>query len=314
MTSDEIKGVIKHYCKCDVKSIQRMSGGISFEVNKIILLDGRKMILRYGRDYINTGNRKMIISQIYEREKYFYDTVNAKVDIMCPRIQVIDDKYPSIPDTFELYEYIEGESLGEVIKNFSEQDIENVNRDIGRLVAAINNLQISEEHPFIKQRGSWNLYFATRLKERLMAVLKNDIITEQEIEKIYTFAVKKNQNNRALSFLHLDVRYNNFLWDNKVSSILDAENSEWGDPYYELARIDVYGLLDKAFLEGYQQISAWGKIDLECIEYKIYKMESVAFLLNVFLNEIDASEEEKETYRSAFLDLKAEILLCSKGE
>lgn len=314
MTSEEIKGVIKHYCKCDVKSIQKMSGGISFEVNKLLLQDGRKMILRYGRDYINTGNRKMIISQIYEREKYFYDTVNAKVGIMCPRIQVIDDKYPSISGTFELYEYIEGESLGDVIENFTVQEKEKVNRDIGRLVAAINNLQISKEHLFIKQRGPWNLYFATRLKERLLAVLKNDIITEQEIEEILTFAVQKIQNNRALSFLHLDVRYNNFLWDNKVSSILDAENSEWGDPYFELARIDVYGLLDKAFLEGYQQISAWGKIDSECIEYKIYKMESVAFLLNVFLNEIDASDDEKETYISVFLDLKSEILMSCKGE
>nr|WP_297937057.1 hypothetical protein [uncultured Lachnoclostridium sp.] len=75
--------------------------------------------------------------------------------------------------------------------------------------------------------------------------------------------------------------------------ILDAEKAEWGDPYFEVARIDTYGLLNNAFLEGEQKVSALGSIDLEFIQYKLYKMESVAFLLNVFLNEIDASEEEK---------------------
>jgi thiamine kinase-like enzyme len=54
------------------------------------------------------------------------------------------------------------------------------------------------------------------------------------------------------ALLHLDLRPHNIHIDGSdIVSVLDYSNALIGDPWFELARIKVSGLLDASFIEGY---------------------------------------------------------------
>ncbi len=309
MELSNLDTIIREYFGTKIEKIVSLSGGISFETKRIDLEDKRQIVFREGNDYVNSGNRPIIIRDVFEREKFFYDTVSNAIDIDCPQVVVIDDKHKYSSTTFELYTYLNGVPLNEIFEELEAKEQDEVYKEIGRLTAQMNNLKINPEHKFIKQRGNWNDYFSNRLRERIIPLVKNNLISMEEVTYICLKARLLVGEERDLSFLHLDVRLNNFLWNDGISAVLDAENSEWGDLYFELARLDAYKILNQSLIEGYLEKSNLHQIDFECISYKLYKLEGIAFLTNVFLNEIDMEETEREYYRSSFIALKADILL-----
>jgi len=107
----------------------------------------------------------------------------------------------------------------------------------------------------------------------------------------------------TLSFLHLDMRRVNMIYNNGKISLIDAENCEFGDPLYELAVIDCGDELNQAVLDGYKNAFA-GNIDLDSELYYYYKMERMALVLHVFMNVVKTEPEATQKYLSVFNELK----------
>jgi fructosamine-3-kinase len=146
---------------------------------------------------------------------------------------------------------------------------------------------------------------AERLRERLTPLVHNGIITEVEIDKIAN-DMHNRKAAKTLSYLHLDMRRINMIYNNGDIFILDAENCEFGDPLTELATIDVGGEADLSLINGYKNID--GNIDLNSELYHYYKMERQALVLHLFMNIVKNDTNSTQRYLESFYEIKDKIL------
>jgi aminoglycoside phosphotransferase (APT) family kinase protein len=117
---------------------------------------------------------------------------------------------------------------------------------------------------------------------------------------------RNSKAEKTQSFLHLDMRFINMIYNNGRIFLIDAENCEFGDPLYELAVIDISDNLTLDFWAGYESIS--NKPDIESDLFYLYKMERQALVLDVFLNVVKTEEELTRKYLAAFKQIKRRLL------
>jgi len=288
---------IKHHLQKDIKERTRLTGGYTFETWLLTLSDNEKVIFRTQRDFKTTGGREIIIADVLEREKFFYDTVNKEIGHTCPQVYVVDGTKTHFDMPFCLMEYIEGTP-----PPLNDE----IGYKIGETVAKINGIKIDPTHPYIADRGSWEDFFANRLYERLIANITSGVITQDEINKIIS-RLRQKKAKETLSFLHLDMRRVNMIYSNGKIFILDAENCEFGDPLFELATIDNADELYPAVLEGYKN-ACHADINLDDDLYLFYKMERAALVLYVFTEEVKNDPESRQLYLKKFNELKERLL------
>ncbi len=299
---DKIKRIIRDLSGEDVKTVTKLSGGISFETYKLLTESGRAYVFRYGENYTNSGGRFIDIAETFRREKFFFDTVADRVPARVPHIYLVDDSRKNFDHIYEIYDYIEGRSLEEMGADVGDD----IYYQTGRTIAAINMTKLSED---ADTGEGWGAFFSNRLRERLIPLIADGLVDEEEIRTICSF-FRDLEYMEDRAFLHLDVRKGNILYDEATGSVglIDAENAEFGDPLFEIARIDVYGEMNDAFYKGYLEEAGLDRIDRGSVRYHGYELESLAFLTNVFIHEIEAEEETVENMKERTVRLKEEIL------
>jgi fructosamine-3-kinase len=297
---------VKYHLGKNIKEKIRLEGGYTFQTWLLILSDNQKVVFRGQRDFDTGGGRKIIISDVLEREKYFYDTVNQVIGHICPKIYVIDSTLKYYDMSYCIMEYIEGIPLISCFNNFDIKTRNDILIKIGKIAAMINSIEIDINHQYIANRKSWEEYVSNRLKERFKALENNNVITQEEIEKICeNMRFKKASNNK--SFLHLDMRHANMIYNNGSLFILDAENCEFGDPLFDLATIDVAGEIDPILINSYKETYV-ENIDLDSELYQYYKMERLALVLSVFMNEVKNDIKSTQEYLLKFNNNKKKLL------
>ncbi len=301
----DVQAAIKAHFSKDARSITPLTGGYSFNTYLVVLQDGQKIVFRTAHDYETSGGRKIIMSDIFEREKFFYENINNKIGHICPEVYVIDDTFKHYDKPFQISQYIEGTPLNLCYSSFGEQERRNIDMKIGETCAKINSIEIDCTHNYVSDRTSWEDFISTRIVERLTP-LKNQVITIQEIEQIRERILSQRADN-DFRFLHLDMRHINIIYNNGEIFVLDAENCEFGDPLFEVASADTGGSYNNDFLIGYE--STIGKhLDLDKYLYFCYKMERTALVLDLFMNEIKSDKQTIEHYLGIFNQLKAQLL------
>lgn len=298
---------IEYYFNAKIKKKTKLTGGLSFNTWILTLEDSRRLIFRSANSYMNTGGRYIDVSDIFRREKFFYDSINIKEQIS-PEVYVIDDSFTLYPEIFQIYEYIEGIPLDKCFDSLDDTEKSAVYYNIGATAAMINNIKIDAGNPYITQRGEWIPYISNRLKERLVPLIQNGLITMSEAEALKDGMEKFQSETLPLSFLHLDLRFCNMIYSNKKLYVIDAENSEFGDFYFEIARIENSGLLNNDFIKGYLNVSEIKSLNFSQDLYMYYKMESTALVVNVYLNEIFKNDNESRGYIRRLLELKETLL------
>ena len=298
---------IRHHFNKNIKEQERLTGGYTFETWLLTLSDNQKVVFRTQRDFETGGGRKIVIADIFEREKFFYDTVNKEIDHICPKVYVIDGSFQYYENAYQISEYIEGTPLNTSCFNeFDTQTKDNIFYQIGQICAKIGKIEISENHHYIKQRGSWGKFITHRLHERLFALVKNDVITLVEIDKIIG-NLSEMKAEKLLSLIHLDMRLENMVYNNGKIFLLDAENCEFGDHLFDLTVIDInYGLKD-TFVNGYKSIANYFP-DLNDNIYPYYKLERLALILYVYMNEVKSDIATTQHFLAKFNTAKSEIL------
>ncbi len=301
---DVRSAIHKHYNK-DIKSITPLTGGFSFETLLITFHDNDKVVFRSANDFVTSGGRKIVISETFHREKFFYDSVNAEISHICPNVYVIDDSLEVYNKPFQISEFLEGIPLNLYYNNLDESERYRIDYKVGETCAQINALQINPSHPYVTKRGGWETFLANRIVERL-APFRNDLISQDEIDKITGCIVSQKPAN-TLSFLHLDMRYVNMIYQNGKILVLDAENSEFGDPLFDVATVDFSGGLNEAFLKGYENILG-ASLDLNQYLYYCYKFERASLVLDLFMNEIKSDTQATALYFEQFHQIKDKLL------
>lgn len=297
---------IEKYFSLGIISKKKLSGGVSFETYLLELSNHEKVVFRAGSDYLSSLNDKIYIEDIFKREQMFYDVLREYVPVEFPKIRVIDSSGKYYHKTFEIYDYIEGVPLHQAAITACAREM--VDYDIGKIVGKIHKYKISEGQREFLRDEEWNVFFAKRLKSRLTPLTPNGLILPEEISYIEGLCQKIMPSVIRDSFLHLDIRPNNFLYTDKISALIDAENFEIGDCLFELARIEAYGLLNDSFIAGYTSEYPEIVLDKEDMIYKIYKLETISFLLNVFLNDLKIMDEHTKQLGAEFYEIKRLIL------
>ena len=295
---------IRHHFNKDILNYEQLTGGYTFETWLLTLSGNEKVVFRHQRDLTIGNDKEIIISEILEREKFFYENINKTVGKVCPEVYIIDGTRKFHENSFCIMEYIEGIPLD---KCFDDLDVKVKNDTlyrIGELAANINNMVIAKEHPYVKTRGVWEIFISNRLRDRFIPLIHRKVITKDEADAIAEKMLKKSA-NKNLSFLHLDMRRVNMIYNKGDIFLLDAENCEFGDPLFELSTIDCGGELDKTLIDGYIQAYN-GSIDLDDDLYYFYKMERMALVLHVFMN-IVKSDIETQKYLKVFNELKHQL-------
>jgi fructosamine-3-kinase len=296
---------IKHHFGKDINEKVRLTGGYTFETWLLTLSDNQKVVFRTQRDFETGGGRKIIIADILEREKFFYDNANKVIGHICPNVYIIDDSREFHDTSYCIMEYIEGTPLNICFDDFSTQTKNNILSKIGEIAASINCIKIDTKHPYVTGRETWENYVANSLQERLLPLVTNDVISHDEVG-IITKNMRSKKAEKTDSFLHLDMRRINMIYNKGDIFILDAENCEFGDPLFELAVIDVGGELEPPLIKGYKSFNK--NIDLNNELYNYYKMERLALVLHLFMNIIKSDTQSTKLYLDNFYELKKKLL------
>ncbi|MCL2514258.1 MAG: aminoglycoside phosphotransferase family protein [Oscillospiraceae bacterium] len=296
---------IRHYFNKDIEEKIRLTGGITFETWLLVLSGNQKVVFRTREDYVTSGGRPIIFADILAREKFFYDNVNKSFGRnICPEVYVVDGAREYYDKAFQISQYIEGKSLRACFaEDFDDRKKIDISYKIGQIATQINSIEIDARHPYIIARRTWEDYIANKIYERLIPLVKNNIITIDEINRI-TDNTRNKKAAKTLSFLHLDLWHCNMIYNNDEIFVLDAENCEFGDPLFELAVIDVGQELSETLIKGYKSVA---NIDLDSDLYYYYKLERLGLVVDVFINQI--INEPSSLYLKLFNEAKERVLI-----
>ena len=282
---------------------QKISGGFSFETWKVTLEDGENLILRTAPKIKIENGKVFDPFEIFQREKSFYSLVNNEYPGRCPEVYEIIENYLSEDQAYQVMSYLEGTSIDKHIRTLDNSGKKLILKEIGIITAEINNIKPEEISNL--NLGDWRKVFEKMLLERLNPLVDLDLLDVSHKDLILqTYLNQKIKNNKSL--LHLDMRLTNLIYSEPNIHVIDSEHCRIGDPLYELAIVDVAGLLTKDFLEGYFSRTDFD-LNIDSTIYKVYKLERLGALVYLFKCIVKNEEMFKNIY-DIFLDIKSEIL------
>lgn len=289
---------IRHYFHQDIKEKTELELSRK-DAWMLVLSDGQKVVFRAHPDYTDA----------FERERFFYESVNKSLGKICPDVYVVDGTCEYYDKPFQIAEYIEGETLESCLWDNPDYD-EGKRRElyykIGELTARVNQIEIDPNHPYVANRAPWEEYIADKIRFQLSRIVKNGLISTEEIDIICGNLCRKRA-ARALSFLHRDIRPLNMIYNNGTIFIIDAETCEFGDPLDELAFIN----LEWNYWEMYDQLLAGYKsvldIDTDSELFCYYQLEQVGEILDMHYNH-DCGNSMTQFFLDLFNELKEKAL------
>ena len=294
------KAINYHLNKEIIKS-EKLTGGLTFQTYLLTLCDGCKVVFRGRRSFTTFGGRFIDITEVLTRERFFYENINASVGKICPEVYVIDGSLEYHDTPFCIMEYLEGVPLDRCYGDFDKKTKEKISCKIGEQTAKINQVKIDSNHPYMTQRGKWEDYMAGRISERLVPHIEDGLVTQEEAE-IITKNMRSKSVENTDSFIHLDMRHVNMIYDNGNIYVIDAENCEFGDPLWEITSVETGGQLVPEFIAGY------GGVDTDNIFYKYYLFERRSLVLNIYRKFIKSDTEGNAFHYNEFMKNKDFLL------
>ena len=264
---------IKHYFNRDIINKTPLQNGWK-ESWLLTLSDGKKVVFRACKDY----------NDYFERERFFYNTVNQSIGNICPEVYVIDGSLQFSEKSFQISEYIKGNSLRTILESADVDEKKKLYYELGQTVAKINQIKVNPQDSELFNSEEWISYYISELmKPQLLRIVDNKLITIEQIERLCKriFEQKPILSN---CLLHRDIRPDNIICRDDKMFVIDAETCELGDPLNELARISLqwhYWENYDSLIKGYKSIL---DIDTECELFYCYQLEQLAEILDMHFN------------------------------
>lgn len=291
-----MQDAIRYYFNKNISDKIRLQNGWK-ESWLLILNDNTKVVFRICENY----------TDFFEKERFFYDTVNQNVGKICPEIYVVDGSCKYYNKSFQISEYIDGKVLRSVLQVENDDCKKALYYKIGETVARINQIKISSEHPYVINRNSWLFHYSEKLlKPQLLRIINNGLVKMDEVEKLCE-TYKNRKIMSEYSFLHRDIRPDNIILKDDRLCIIDAETSEFGDPMNELARINLewhYWEMFDYLLAGYKSVE---NININSELFYYYQLEWLAELLDMHYNH-GCANSTTSYFEDKFRQIKSELL------
>ncbi len=291
-----INAVVNYHFNTSIKEKIRLENGWK-ESWLLVLSNNQKIVFRACEDYTN----------IFEREKFFYDSVNKSIGKTCPDVYAVDGSCQHYDKAYQISEYIEGKSLRHILQTSHSESKEEIYYKIGETVARINKIQIDSNHPYVKDGYSWESHYAYKLLQpQLLRIVKNEVLTNNEAERLCSM-ISGLKPDITHSFLHRDIRPDNILYSDGKLFVIDAETCEFGDPLNDLARINLewhYWEMYDSLLDGYKSVM---RIDTDNELFYFYQLELLAEILDMHFNH-GCANSTTPFFENKFKKIKSELL------
>lgn len=243
--------------------IKQMSGIIPFgSVNVILkakLVDNREVIFR--------GHPPKVINTYFWSESLIAETVRLH-HLPAYKTYLIDDSRKFFDFDYMLMESLPGENMKTLWPIKPDLDSQ-LMLETGQYLAKIhsiktkkfgffNNQIAKKEHRLVGIHNHWSEHITAALTENLKFLIKNQIITilqKNKLEKVFV----RNKNLLKLkqgSLIHNDLAdWNLLVNNNHISGIIDWDESHSGDPVMDFACFSLFFPENRlqTLIQGYQQ-------------------------------------------------------------
>jgi aminoglycoside phosphotransferase (APT) family kinase protein len=235
----------------------------SRNISKIIPMNSGLSAYMVKVDFTNTSEPSWMIrvmnpenKKIFEREMGAILHATEKLNVPTPKILKIDSSRKIIPESFYVYDYLEGDTLGQQIDSLSLDEKKSLYANLGQILAKMHQdtrkeagvllfidqkfkfepFEIEhslEEEMYQGQAEDFQWALDHEFKEQYMD-LYDDC---EQIWKSYGNFIRTTKN--PIGFTHNDLLADNLIVNNgKISAIIDWEQGCYGDILYDLARTE----------------------------------------------------------------------------
>jgi len=167
-----MREAITHYFNKDIINKLRLQNGWK-EAWLLTLSGGDKVVFRACKNYTN----------FFERERFFYNTVNQNVGKVCPDVYVVDGSLQFSEKTFQISEYIQGDSLRTVLESADADKKVELYYGLGQTIAEINQIAVTSFDEKLFESQPWVLHYTDELmKPQLLRIVDNKLITMEQVE------------------------------------------------------------------------------------------------------------------------------------
>jgi len=318
---EQIERVIKNFYgeSEGISKYRKIASGLFNTSYDIKLKSGISIILRIAppEDYPQLYYEKGMMVD----EPATHNLVLSRTSVPAPRIYLYDGSRMILPRDYIIMEKKEGLPLDEIWSSLSEKRKAEVLRQLGRYTAELHSIRgrlfgYTRTLAVMEPQDSWRRAFVIMLDKILADCRRVGGFSEKEANILMaTFLQNEKYLEKEISpsFLHLDIWQQNILVDarGRITGILDFDRAAWGDPELEFAVLDICGLSQRPFFEGY---GAFRPGDEPAIRrnalYIIFE-----FLKYVFTNRTRRASEATADYfkREIFRLVKGVLLRPDEG-
>ncbi len=166
----------------------------------------------------------------------------TSVGVPCPVVVAFDISHAHVPWPWMLTTLVEHDDAVELPRD--------QHRVLGEFVRTLHSIQPAAG--VIPPTEDWSTFVSERLARRLGGLSRYEpAITERHASQLVTEAEEVSKSDMR-HLLHMDLRPANLcVRGGTLVGILDMTNALAGDPLFEIARLDVYGLTTSSFWKGY---------------------------------------------------------------
>lgn len=255
--------IVKEYCHSLIPKILELNG---LEKSENILMDQLgwvNPVFFVNSKYVIRFNARDINLPKIQRENRAYQLMKEN-GIPVPEYVLCDVSKSISKYDYMITKIISGHNIEHSWNSLSKSQRYSLSHQAGQLLKKIHTIKnnffgdLVTNSP-MSQSSQWSEYLKCKLTFHLNEASEYklfDAVLLKNIWSIFDFFVPIIDDQLRPSFVHVDFHFGNMLFEKDlIKSILDFEWSFWGDPLYDLCRVedldDTWPESQLAFKDGY---------------------------------------------------------------
>lgn len=238
LSKEQLDQIIKHHLAVTIQDYEEMIDGWANHAYKILLDDGRKVVLKIAP--AATTNLMRCEQDLMTAEVEALQLVAELKDVPVPLVLAYDASLIMAPAQYFIMEFMPGVPYNQVKAQFTAEDQEAVEQQLGWYNQRINEIKGERFGYFSgkdRQRDTWKEAFLMLMHDMLADGDEAGVDIGMDYNELRRLIDEKSDALDEVtepSLISWDLWDGNVLvQDKQITAIIDFERSLWGDPLME---------------------------------------------------------------------------------
>ncbi|WP_434750051.1 phosphotransferase family protein [Paenibacillus amylolyticus] len=238
LCKEQLDQIIRQHLAVSIQDYEEMIEGWANQAYKIMLDDGRKVVLKISPSAMI--NLMRCEQDVMTAEVQALRLVAELQDVPVPEVLAYDASLQYAPAQYFIMEYMSGMPYNQAKTLFTAEEQEEVEQQLGRYNQRINEIKGKQFGYFSgkdRQRATWREAFLMLMDDMLADGKEAEVDIGMDYNELRDLIEEKSD---ALDEVTESVLISWDLWDGNVlvqdtqiTGIIDFERSLWGDPLME---------------------------------------------------------------------------------